>query len=163
LDSFPAELSFCLHLLIGSDAVVVGHGGWLSAMFEKDQKLVRVTNFLTNDMGPQVVLEGDPASNTGLLYVGVLNICVGLTDHEVSYIAGTPYDGMKVQRLSVDGKDGNWGGLLAWNPAHGKKIWEIPGKFMVMRGVFSTASDLIFYGTTDGWFRAVDAWTGKVL
>jgi glucose dehydrogenase len=32
-----------------------------------------------------------------------------------------------------------------------------------MRGVFSTASDLIFYGTTDGWFRAVDAWTGKVL
>jgi len=100
---------------------------------------------------------------TGLLYVGVFNICMSLTDHEVSYIAGTPYDGMEMQRFSVDGSDGNWGGLLAWDPAHGKKIWEIPEKFMVMSGVITTASNLVFYGTTDGWFRAVDAWTGKVL
>ena len=100
---------------------------------------------------------------TGLLYVGVFNICMGLTDHEVSYIAGTPYDGMEMERFSVDGPDGNWGGLIAWDPAHGKKIWEIPEKFMVMSGVIATASNLVFYGTTDGWFRAVDAWTGKVL
>lgn len=100
---------------------------------------------------------------TGLLYVGVFNICMGLTDHEVSYIAGTPYDGMEMQRFSVDGPEGNWGGLIAWDPAHGKKIWEIPEKFMVMSGVVTTASNLVFYGTTDGWFRAVDAWTGKVL
>nr|WP_080643756.1 PQQ-dependent dehydrogenase, methanol/ethanol family [Mesorhizobium loti] len=101
--------------------------------------------------------------NTGLLYVGVFNICMGLTDHEVSYIAGTPYDGMEMERFSVDGPNGKWGGLIAWDPAHGKKIWEVPEKFMVMSGVIATASDLVFYGTTDGWFRAVDAWTGKVL
>jgi alcohol dehydrogenase (cytochrome c) len=101
--------------------------------------------------------------NTGLLYVGVFNICMGLTDHEVSYIAGTPYDGMEMERFSVDGPNGNWGGLIAWDPAHGKKIWEVPEKFMVMSGVIATASNLVFYGTTDGWFRAVDAWTGKVL
>lgn len=34
---------------------------------------------------------------------------------------------------------------------------------MVMSGVITTASNLVFYGTTDGWFRALDAWTGKVL
>ncbi len=34
---------------------------------------------------------------------------------------------------------------------------------MVMSGAVATAGDLVFYGTTDGWFRAVDAWTGKVL
>jgi outer membrane protein assembly factor BamB len=27
----------------------------------------------------------------------------------------------------------------------------------------TTASDLVFYGTLDGWFRAVDARSGKVL
>lgn len=101
--------------------------------------------------------------HTGLLYVGVFNICMKLTDHEVSYIAGTPYDGMEMTRSSVDGPDGNWGGFIAWDPAHGKKIWEIPEKFMVMSGTIATAGDVVFYGTTDGWFRAVDAWSGKIL
>jgi PQQ-dependent dehydrogenase (methanol/ethanol family) len=100
---------------------------------------------------------------TGLLYVGVFNLCMKLTDHVVSYIAGTPYDGMEMERSSVDGKDGNWGAFIAWDPAHAKKIWEIPEKFMVMSGAIATASNLVFYGTTDGWFRAVDAWTGKVV
>ena len=34
---------------------------------------------------------------------------------------------------------------------------------MVMSGALATAGDLVFYGTVDGWFRAVDARTGKVL
>jgi lanthanide-dependent methanol dehydrogenase len=101
--------------------------------------------------------------HTGLLYVGVFNICMKLTDHIVSYIAGTPYDGMEMKRFSVDGEDGDWGGFIAWNPVTGARIWTIPEKFMVMSGAIVTASDLVFYGTTDGWFRAVDAWTGKVL
>jgi lanthanide-dependent methanol dehydrogenase len=101
--------------------------------------------------------------HTGLLYVGVFNICMKLTDHEVSYIAGTPYDGMEMKRFSVDGKDGDWGAFIAWNPATGTKVWSLPEKFMVMSGAIATAGDIVFYGTTDGWFRAVNAWTGKVL
>ncbi|QPC95997.1 hypothetical protein [Mesorhizobium sp. INR15] len=87
-----------------------------------------------------------------LLYVGVFNICMGLTDHEVSYISGTPYDGMEMERFSVDGPDGNWGGLIAWDPAHGKKIWESPREIHGHEWRHCTASNLIFYGTTDGWF-----------
>ena len=34
---------------------------------------------------------------------------------------------------------------------------------MTMSGVLATAGDLVFYGTADGWFRAVDARNGKVL
>lgn len=34
---------------------------------------------------------------------------------------------------------------------------------MTMSGVLLTAGDVAFYGTADGWFRAVDARTGKVL
>lgn len=34
---------------------------------------------------------------------------------------------------------------------------------MTMSGVLATAGDVVFYGTVDGWFRAVDAASGKVL
>lgn len=34
---------------------------------------------------------------------------------------------------------------------------------MTMSGVLATAGDVTFYGTADGWFRAVDARSGKVL
>jgi alcohol dehydrogenase (cytochrome c) len=100
---------------------------------------------------------------TGLLYVGVFNICMDLTDHKQSYIPGTPYDGMEMKRMSVDGPDGNWGAFIAWDPVAGKRAWTIPEKFMVMSGVVATAGDLAFYGTSDGWFRAVDARNGKIL
>jgi alcohol dehydrogenase (cytochrome c) len=32
-----------------------------------------------------------------------------------------------------------------------------------MSGALATAGDLVFYGTVDGWFRAVNAKTGEVL
>ncbi|MDH7974206.1 PQQ-dependent dehydrogenase, methanol/ethanol family [Sphingomonas sp. AR_OL41] len=100
---------------------------------------------------------------TGLIYVGIFNICMDLTNHKVSYIAGTPYDGMEMTRHSVDGKDGDWGALIAWDPVAGKVAWRIPEKFMVMSGTIATAGDLAFYGTTDGWFKAIDARSGKLL
>jgi outer membrane protein assembly factor BamB len=33
----------------------------------------------------------------------------------------------------------------------------------VWSGVVATGGDVVFYGTLDGWFRAADARTGKVL
>lgn len=98
---------------------------------------------------------------TGLVYAAIFNICMDLTDHVVSYIAGTPYDGMEMKRHP--GPGGNWGQFIAWNPATGQKVWKIDEKFMTMSGVLATAGDVVFYGTVDGWFRAVDARSGKVL
>ena len=48
LDSFPVDLSYCLHLLIGFNAVEVDRGERLAAM---------------GGIGPQVVVEMDPAAN----------------------------------------------------------------------------------------------------
>ena len=56
-----------------------------------------------------------------------------------------------------------WGEFIAWDPVTGKKVWSIKEKFMTMSGALATAGDVVFYGTVDGWFRAVDARTGKVL
>jgi alcohol dehydrogenase (cytochrome c) len=35
--------------------------------------------------------------------------------------------------------------------------------FPVWSGALVTAGDVVFYGTMDGWFKAVDAHTGKLL
>lgn len=110
------------------------------------------------------VKDWEPAAfspRTGLLYAGIFNLCMDLANHPTSYIAGTRYDGMQVKQYV--GPGGNWGEFMAWDPVHGKKIWSIKEKFMTMSGALATASDLVFYGTTDGWFRAVDARTGAVL
>ena len=98
---------------------------------------------------------------TGLLYAGIFNICMDLIDHPQSYIAGTPYDGMEMTRHAGPGN--NWGEFMAWDPVNGKKVWAIKEKFMTMSGALATAGDVVFYGTVDGWFRAVNDRTGKVL
>ena len=99
---------------------------------------------------------------TGLIYADIFNICMDLTDHKVAYIPGTPYDGMDLQ-THTGGKSKKWGEVIAWNPLTGQRAWSIAEVFMTMSGVLATAGDVVFYGTTDGWFRAVDARSGKVL
>jgi len=122
---------------------------------------VKVSDICPPDIGGK---DWEPAAfspRTGLLYVGIFNICMDLTDHPQSYIAGTPYDGMEETRHA--GPGGNWGEFMAWDPVRGRKVWSIPEKHMVMSGALATAGDVVFYGTVDGWFRAVDARNGKVL
>ncbi|WP_229658433.1 PQQ-dependent dehydrogenase, methanol/ethanol family [Tsuneonella deserti] len=122
-----------------------------------------VKNICPPDIGQKDWEPPSYSPRTGLIYAGIFNICMDLTNHKVSYIAGTPYDGMEMYRHSVDGKGGDWGALIAWDPVAGKRAWSIPEKFMVMSGTIATAGDLVFYGTTDGWFKAVDARNGKLL
>jgi len=53
--------------------------------------------------------------------------------------------------------------FIAWDAATGKKVWGITERFPVWSGALVTAGDVVFYGTVDGWFKAADAHTGKVL
>jgi alcohol dehydrogenase (cytochrome c) len=79
-----------------------------------------------------------------------------------NYIAGTPYVGANVRMY--DAPPGDHGGeLTAWDPIAGKVVWNIPDKFPVWSGALVTAGDVVFYGTLEGWFRAVDANSGKIL
>jgi alcohol dehydrogenase (cytochrome c) len=52
---------------------------------------------------------------------------------------------------------------MAWDAVSGKKIWENKEPFPNWSGALVTAGDVAFYGTLDGWFKSVDAKTGKVL
>ncbi|MCA3241530.1 MAG: PQQ-dependent dehydrogenase, methanol/ethanol family [Pseudomonadota bacterium] len=60
-------------------------------------------------------------------------------------------------------EDGLRGSLVAWDPASGKKVWEVPSKAPNWSGVLSTAGGVVFVGTQTGQFKAYDAKNGKEL
>jgi PQQ-dependent dehydrogenase (methanol/ethanol family) len=99
---------------------------------------------------------------TGLLYIPAHNTCMDYEGTAVNYIAGTPYLGASVRMYP--GPGGYQGELIGWDVAHAKKVWSIKDPDLpVYSGVLSTGGDVVFYGTMEGWFRAIDAHTGKIL
>lgn len=98
---------------------------------------------------------------TGLLYIPHQNLCMDEEGLSANYIAGTPYVGMNVKMYA--GPGGNRGVFQAWNPVTGKEVWSIKEDLPVWSGTVVTAGDVAFYGTMDGWFKAVDARTGQLL
>ena len=98
---------------------------------------------------------------TGLLYLPHQNLCMDHEAVEASYIAGTPYVGMIVKMYA--GPGGNRGVFEAWDVVNRQSKWQIKENFPVWSGTLATAGDVAFYGTMDGWFKAVDARNGTVL
>jgi PQQ-dependent dehydrogenase (methanol/ethanol family) len=98
---------------------------------------------------------------TGLLYIPHQNLCMDEEGLEANYIAGTPYVGMNVKIMA--GPGGRRGLLTAWDPVAGRAAWKIQEDLPVWSGTLATAGDVVFYGTMDGWFKAIDARTGAVL
>ena len=80
---------------------------------------------------------------------------------EVKYQAGQPYVGAIV--VSHPGPGGNRGEFIAWDPTTGKKVWGIKEGLSAWGGALATAGDVVFYGTMEGWLKAVNAKTGDVL
>jgi PQQ-dependent dehydrogenase (methanol/ethanol family) len=120
----------------------------------------------TTDICPS--LEGgknqQPAAfspRTGLFYVPTNNLCMDFEARPVSYVAGTPYIGaLAPERI---GPGGHGGEFIAWDATTGRKVWGIKEPYPVWSGALATASGVVFYGTLDGWFKAVDARTGAPL
>ncbi|MEA2723781.1 MAG: lanthanide-dependent methanol dehydrogenase [Gemmatimonadales bacterium] len=98
---------------------------------------------------------------TGLLYIPHQNLCEDIEATEANYIAGTPYVGAIVKMYP--GPGGYRGVVTAWDPVRRKAAWVITEEFPVWSGTVVTAGDLVFYGTMDGWFKALDARSGKEL
>lgn len=105
-----------------------------------------------------------PASwspRTGLLYIPHQNLCMEMEGLEANYIAGTPYVGASVKMYA--GPGGHRGELSAWDPVGRRKVWSIKENFPVWSGALATAGDVVFYGTMEGWFKAIHARTGELL
>ncbi|MEJ6022060.1 methanol/ethanol family PQQ-dependent dehydrogenase [Ramlibacter sp. PS4R-6] len=98
---------------------------------------------------------------TKLLYIPHQNLCQDAVPGQASYIAGTPYVGMDIKMYP--GPGGHRGLFTAWDPVAGKAAWQVREHFPVWSGALATAGDVVFYGTMDGWFKALDAKTGQKL
>lgn len=98
---------------------------------------------------------------TKLFYVPTNNMCMDYAGAKVAYIAGAPYIGATTPYYAGEG--GNMGAFIAYDVASGKKIWQVKEPYPVWSGALVTAGGVAFYGTLDGWFKSVDAKTGKVL
>jgi PQQ-dependent dehydrogenase, methanol/ethanol family len=99
--------------------------------------------------------------NTGLFYAPTNNLCMDYEGLKVLFFQGAPFVGASVEMKA--GPGGNRGELIAWDATTGTKVWGIKERFPVWSGVLATAGDLVFYGTLDRMFKAVNARTGEVL
>ena len=100
-----------------------------------------------------------PASyspKTGLFYVPTNHVCMDYEPFKVEYTAGQPYIGATLSMYPAPGSHGGMGNFIAWDAGTGKIVWSKPEKFSVWSGALSTAGDVVFYGTLEGYIKAVD-------
>jgi PQQ-dependent dehydrogenase (methanol/ethanol family) len=97
----------------------------------------------------------------GLVYIPHNNLCQDEGVMEANYISGTPYVGADVKMYA--GPGGNRGVFTAWDPVQRRAVWEIKEDLPLFGPALATAGGLVFYGTMDGWFKAVDARNGHLL
>jgi PQQ-dependent dehydrogenase (methanol/ethanol family) len=98
---------------------------------------------------------------TGLLYIPENNLCEEVEAVEANYIEGTPFLGANIKMYA--GPGGYRGALDAWDPVAGVSVWSRKENFPAGSGALATAGDLVFYGTLDGWFKAVHARSGDLI
>ena len=99
---------------------------------------------------------------TGLFYVPTNHVCMDYEPFEVEYVAGQPYVGATLSMYPPEGST-HLGNFIAWDAREGKIVWSNPERFSVWSGALATASDVVFYGTLEGYLKAVDAQSGREL
>jgi alcohol dehydrogenase (cytochrome c) len=99
---------------------------------------------------------------TKLFYVPTNHVCMDYEPFKVSYTAGQPYVGATLSMFPPAG-DNHLGNFIAWDAGTGKIVWSDPEPFSVWSGALATAGDIVFYGTLEGYLKAVDSKTGKEL
>jgi lanthanide-dependent methanol dehydrogenase len=100
--------------------------------------------------------------DTGLFYVPTNHVCMDYEPFKVNYTAGQPYVGATLSMYPPPGET-NMGNFIAWDAKTGKIVWSDKELFSVWSGALSTAGGIVFYGTLEGYLKAVDAKTGKEL
>ncbi|MCY0096479.1 lanthanide-dependent methanol dehydrogenase XoxF5 [Hoeflea ulvae] len=100
---------------------------------------------------------------TELFYVPTNHVCMDYEPFRVSYTAGQPYVGATLAMYPAPDSHGGMGNFIAWNGKTGQIEWSLPEQFSVWSGALATAGNVVFYGTLEGYLKAVDATTGEEL
>ncbi len=102
-----------------------------------------------------------------LFFMGINHICMDWEPFMLPYRAGQffvgatlwMYPGPKGDRQNYLGL----GQIKAYNSISGEYKWEKMERFSVWGGTMSTAGNLVFYGTLDGFIKARNSDTGDLL
>ena len=123
---------------------------------------VNTTNICPAALGTKDQQPAAFSPKTGLFYVPTNHVCMDYEPFKVSYTAGQPYVGATVAMYPAPGGT-DLGNFIAWDASEGKIVWSNPEPFSVWSGALATAGDVVFYGTLEGYLKAVDANTGREL
>ena len=123
---------------------------------------VNSTNICPAALGSKDQQPASFSPKTGLFYVPTNHVCMDYEPFKVSYTAGQPYVGATLSMYPAPGGT-NLGNFIAWDASEGKIKWSNPEPFSVWSGALSTAGDVVFYGTLEGYLKAVDANSGREL
>ncbi|TBW52555.1 PQQ-dependent dehydrogenase, methanol/ethanol family [Marinobacter halodurans] len=99
--------------------------------------------------------------NTELFYVPSNEWSMDIWNEPVSYKKGAAYLGAGFTIKPAH--DDYIGVLRAMDPKTGKEVWRYENTAPLWGGVMTTAGNLVFTGTPEGYFKAFDARTGKEL
>ena len=99
---------------------------------------------------------------TGLVYLPTMNLCMDLEGTQPQYKRGAFYLAVEFD-LGKSGPGGHLGEVMAWDPVKQQKVWGNKDELLFMGGMLSTAGGLVFHGDLKGWFKALDAKTGRTL
>jgi lanthanide-dependent methanol dehydrogenase len=123
---------------------------------------VNTTNICPAALGTKDQQPAAFSPETKLFYVPTNHVCMDYEPFAVSYTAGQPYVGATLSMYPAPGGD-HLGNFVAWDAVAGEIVWSIPEPFSVWSGALATAGDVVFYGTLEGYLKAVDAETGAPL
>jgi len=123
---------------------------------------VNTTNVVPAALGTKDQQPAAYSPLTKLFYVPTNHVAMDYEPFKVEYTAGQPYVGATLSMYPPKG-DKNLGNFIAWDHTKGKIVWSIPEKFSVWSGALATAGGVVFYGTLEGYLKAVDQKDGKEL
>jgi PQQ-dependent dehydrogenase (methanol/ethanol family) len=123
---------------------------------------VNVKNICPAALGTKDEQPAAYSPETQLFYVPTNHVCMDYEPFRVRYTAGQPYVGATLSMYPPQGET-HMGNFIAWDGKTGKIAWSNKEQFSVWSGALATAGGVVFYGTLEGYLKAVDAKSGKEL
>lgn len=100
---------------------------------------------------------GSFSSSTGLFYIPTFNLCMKMHMLKGEYVYGAPYMAMDLAISGAQTDPTYTSELIAWDASKGEKVFGLKEPSAIYGGVLSTGGGLVFYGTQDKTFKAIDA------
>ncbi len=163
-EKFDPVVNWATHVVMDPDDPEYGRPQVVSRYStEQNGEDVNTTEICPAALGSKDQQPAAYSPRTELFYVPTNHVCMDYEPFRVSYTAGQPYVGATLAMYPAMDSHGGMGNFIAWDGKTGEIVWSLPEQFSVWSGALATAGDVVFYGTLEGYLKAVDANTGQEL